>query len=187
MAKKIDIEQLKAETLKPLYALAGATELAVDFARGYAADAQKVAQDRISTVQARVKGVELPDTKELPAKARTLVNAQVKDLQSQAKDAQTKFEARVKELQKETVEFPSKVEAQLTEALDELNSTYVDLAKRGEKFVAAIKKDGIQAVTSKKAPAQKAPAQKAPAAKKAPAKKAPAKKAPAKKAPAKKA
>ena len=58
-----------------------------------------------------------------------------------------------------------------------------DLATRGEKFVAAVRKDGVKAVAKVKAKkvAKKAPAKKAPATKTA-AKKAPAKKAPAKKA-----
>ena len=53
-------------------------------------------------------------------------------------------------------------------------STYEDLAKRGEAFVAKFRGE----TAAPAAPAKKA----APAAKKAPAKKAPAKKAPAKKA-----
>ncbi len=79
------------------------------------------------------------------------------------------------ELQKEAKDFPAKFEARLNDALEELNSTYAELPARGEKFVAAVRKDGVKAVTAVK-PAKKA------AAKKAPAKKTPAKKATAKKA-----
>ena len=67
------------------------------------------------------------------------------------------------------------------EAIAELNTTYGELVARGEKFVAAVRKDGLKAVTATK------PATRKPAAKKAPAKKTAAKKAPAKKTTAKKA
>ncbi len=44
MAKtQFNVEQLKAEAVKPLYAVAGATEIAYEFARGYTAEAQKQA------------------------------------------------------------------------------------------------------------------------------------------------
>ena len=40
MAKtQFNAEQFKTEAVKPLYAVAGATELAVDYARGYATEA----------------------------------------------------------------------------------------------------------------------------------------------------
>jgi DNA repair ATPase RecN len=178
MAKtQFNVEQFKAEAVKPLFAVAGATELAVELARGYATEAQKTTQGRftevqtrVSDVQARVQKVDF-DTKSLQAQART----RVEQLQADAKEAQAKFEARLAELQKDAREFPAKFEARLNEALEELNSTYADLALRGEKFVAAIRKDGVKAVTAVK-PAKK-PAPKQAAAKKAPAKKAPAKKA----------
>ena len=44
--------------LKPLYAVAGATEVALELARGYAAEAQKTAHGVISDAQARVSKVE---------------------------------------------------------------------------------------------------------------------------------
>jgi hypothetical protein len=180
MAKtQFNVEQLKSEAVKPLFAVAGATELAVELARGYATEAQKKAQqatqERFTDVQTRVQKVDF-DTRSLQAQART----RVEQLQADARDAQARFEARVAELQKDARDFPAKFEARLNDALEELNAAYADLAVRGEKFVAAIRKDGVRAVTAvkpvKKAPAKKAPARK-PAAKKAPAKKAPAKKA----------
>jgi hypothetical protein len=177
MAKtQFNVEQIKTEAVKPLYAVAGATELAVELARGYATEAQKATQERFTEVQTRVSGVQTRvqkvdfDTKAIQAQAKT----RVEQLQADAKDAQAKFEARLAELQKDARDFPAKFETRLTEALDELNSTYAELQVRGEKFVAAIRKDGVKAVTSVK-PAKKA-------AKTATAKKAPAKKAPAKKA-----
>jgi hypothetical protein len=181
MAKtQFNVEQFKTEAVKPLFAVAGATEIAVELARGYATEAQKATQDRITEVQTRVTGVQTRvqkvdfDSKAIQAQAKT----RVEQLQADAKDAQAKFEARIADLQKEAKELPAKFEARLNEALEELNSTYADLAVRGEKFVAAIRKDGVKAVTSVK-PAKKAKA--------APAKKATAKKAPAKKTAAKKA
>ncbi len=186
MAKtKFDVEQFKTEAVKSLYAVAGATELAVEVARGYAADAQKATQGRLNDVQTRVAKVDL-EPKTLQSQALTVVNARVAELQKDAKDAQARFEARIAELQKDAQGIPAKVEARLTEALEELTATYADLASRGEKFVAAIRKDGVKAVTSVKPKARPKTAAKKPAAKKAPATKSTAKKAPAKKTAAKK-
>ena len=170
MAKtQFNTDKIKTEAVKPLFAAAGATELAVEYARGYATEATKATQAQIDAAQTRVKATQARaskvdfDTKKVQADAK----ARVEKLQADAKDAQAKFEAK------------------LNEALKDLNTTYADLAERGEKFVAAVRKDGVKAVTAVK-PAKKTAAKKAPA-KKAPAKKAAAKKAPAKKAPAKKA
>jgi hypothetical protein len=184
---QFNVEQLKSEAVKPLFAVAGATELAVDFARGYASEAQKSAQGRIDAAQARVTKVDFRDTRALQAQAREALNARVEELTKDAKEAQAHFEARIAELQKDAKDFPAKVQKQLEDAVKELADTYADLAARGEKFVAAIRKDGVKAVTAKpvKKAAKKAPAKKA-AAKKAPAKKTTAKHAPAKKAAAKK-
>ena len=176
---QFNVDQFKSEAVKPLFAVAGATELAVDFARGYATEAQKSAQERLDAAQARVTKVDFRDTKGLQAQAREAVTARVEELTKDAKDAQAKFEARVAELQKDAKDLPAKVQKQLEDAVKELADTYADLAARGEKFVAAIRKDGVKAVTAK--PSKKASVKKA-AAKKAPAKKAAAKKAPAKKA-----
>ncbi len=55
MAKtQFNVEQFKTEAVKPLYAVAGATEIAVELARGYATEAQKATQERFSGVQTRV-------------------------------------------------------------------------------------------------------------------------------------
>jgi hypothetical protein len=182
MAKtQFNVDQFKTEAVKPLYAVAGATELAVELARGYATEAQKATQERFTGVQARVAKVERPSAEALQAQART----RVEELKAEAKEAQARFEAAVAELQKDAKDFPAKFEARLNDALEELNETYAELAVRGEKFVAAIRKDGVKAVTSVK-PARRTTAKKAPA-KKAPATKTTAKKTTAKKAPAKKA
>src|SRR6478735_5981905 len=143
MAKtQFNVEQLKAEAVKPLYAVAGATEIAYELARGYTDEPQK-----------------------------------------DATDAQAKFEARVAELQKDAKALPAKVQTQLEEAVTELTKAYGDLADRGEKLVAAIRKDGVKAVTAvRKAPAKSTVARRQ-AAKKGAAKKAPASNAAATKAP----
>lgn len=178
MAKQFNVEQFKSEAVKPLFAVAGATELAVDKARAYATDAQKAAQESIDALQARVSKVER-DPKALQNQAVSAFNARIEELSKDAREAQAKFEARIEDLSKDARELPTRLQKQLEDAIKELTDTYADLAVRGEKFVAAIRKDGVKAVTVKAAkPAKKA----APAAKKAPAKKAPAKKTAAKKA-----
>jgi len=183
---QFNVDQFKAEAVKPLYAVAGATEVAYEFARGYAAEAQKTASERFNDAHTAVSKIER-DPKALQNQAVSLVNARVEELTKDAKEAQAHFEARIAELQKDAKDFPAKVQKQLEDAVKELADTYADLAARGEKFVAAIRKDGVKAVTAKpvKKAAKKAPAKKA-AAKKAPAKKTTAKHAPAKKAAAKK-
>ena len=151
---QFSVEQLKAEAVKPLYAVAGATEMAYEFARGYANVAQKQAQERLADVQTRVSKLER-DPKALQNQATTLVNSRVEDLQKDAKDAQAKFEARVTELQKEARAFPKRVQTEIDDAVTELAKTYADLVDRGEKLVAAVRKDGVKAVTAvRKAPAQ---------------------------------
>jgi hypothetical protein len=192
MAKtQYNVEKLKAEAVKPLFAVAGATELAVDLARGYATEAQKRAQQaqgRLDAVQSRVARVER-DPKALQEQARRLVNERIEELTGEARDAQARFEARLKDLQKDARDFPQRVQAQIDEALEELAGTYADLAKRGEKFVAALRKDGVKAVTAvKKAPSQSTVARReraVAASKTGPAKKT-TKKSPAKKSTAKK-
>ena len=158
MAKtQLNAEKLKTEAVKPLYAAAGATEIAVGKARSYATETTKAtqarldkAQTRANDLQARAKKVDF-DTKKVQADAK----ARVEKLQADAKDAQAKFEARLSEIQKDAKELPAKFEARLNDALEELNSTYADLAVRGEKFVAAVRKDGVKAVRNVK-PAKKA-------------------------------
>jgi len=182
------IDQIRTEAVKPLLAVAGATEIAVDYARGYAAEAQKTAQARLANI-----GKVGRDPKALQAQARTLVNARVDQLTKEARDAQVKFEARVAELQKDAKTYPARFQSQVAEALAELTATYADLASRGEKFVAAIRKDGVKAVTAVKvAPSKSTVVRRekarsaAKTAKKSPAKKSTATKSTAKKSPAKK-
>ena len=161
--------EFKTEAVKPFYAVAGATDLAVEYARGYVTEAQKLAQDavaerraQVTKLQEKVQGFEFKP-KAVQTQAKTLVNTRVEDITKQTKDAQAKIEA-----------LPAKAQALVNDTVTELNETYVDLVARGEKVVVSLRKG--------KAPAKKATAKKTTTAKKAPAKKAPAKKATAKKA-----
>jgi hypothetical protein len=131
--------------IKPLYAVAGATEVAYQLALGYANEAQKSATNRLAEVQDRVKKVER-DPKALQSQARGLVNARVEELTKDAKDAQARFEARLAQLQKDAKAYPTKVQKDLDEAVADLAKTYSELVERGEKLVAAIRKDGVKAV-----------------------------------------
>src|SRR3546814_15673540 len=54
--------------------------------------------------------------------------------------AQAKFEAQIVELQDEAKALPAKAQARVTEALAEANETYTDLVKRGEKAVDKLRK-----------------------------------------------
>ena len=128
-------------TVKPLYAVAGATEVAYEFARGYAGEAQT----RVSKIEREPKA--------LQNQAVALVNARITELQKDAKDAQNRFEARVAELQKEARALPKKVQTEIDDTVTELAKTYAELVDRGEKIVAAIRKDGVKAATAvRKAP-----------------------------------
>ena len=126
MAKtQFKVNQLTNEAIKPLYAVAVATEVAYEFARGYAGNAQT----RVSKIER--------DPKALQDQAVSLVNARVAELQKDAKDAQARFEARVTELQKEARALPKKVQNEIDDTVTELAKTYADLVDRGEKIVAA--------------------------------------------------
>ncbi len=142
------------ETVKPLYAVAGATEVAYEFALGYAAEAQKTATQRFNEVQKRVSKLER-EPKALQNQAVSLVNERLDELSKDAKDAQSKFEARMAELQKEARALPKKVQNEIDDTVTELAKTYADLVDRGEKIVALIRKDGVKAVTAvRKAPSK---------------------------------
>jgi len=128
MAKtQFNVEQLKAEAVKPLYAVAGATEIAYEFARGYTSEAQKQAQKQLNDVQTRVNKLER-DPRALQGQAVSLVNARIEELQKDAKDAQAKFQARVTELQKDARALPKKAQTEIDDAVTELAKTYADLS-----------------------------------------------------------
>ncbi|HET8602287.1 MAG TPA: hypothetical protein VFM09_00015 [Marmoricola sp.] len=141
----LQINDLRKQLNQPLYAVAGASEVALDYARAYVAETQ----DRLVKTQDRIAKADL-DPQALSSQARTVVNARVDELTKDAKAAQARFEARVAELQKDAAAFPGKVQVQFLAALTELVRTYAELADRGEKFVAAIRKDGVKAMTAVK-------------------------------------
>ena len=134
---------LKAQAVKPFYAVAGATELAYEFASGYATEVQK-----------SVNKIER-DPKALQNQAVGAVNSRLDDLAKDAKRAQSAFEARVAELQKDAQALPGKVQSEIDDAVTDLAQTYAELVDRGEKIVAAIRKDGVKAVAAvRKAPSE---------------------------------
>ncbi|MGH3414244.1 MAG: hypothetical protein ACRDPH_14310 [Marmoricola sp.] len=184
---QLNVEQLKTEAVRPFFAFAGATELAVQLARSYATDTQKSAQERFDAVQAQMASlsrVEYRDPKALQSQARGLVNTRVEELSKEARQAQARFETRVNDLQKDARQVPGRVQAQVTDAVNDLTASYTDLAQRGEKFVDAIRKDGFKVATAvKEAPGKSTVARREaqPAVKNAPARKSTAKKSTAQK------
>ena len=184
MAKTpVNAETIKTESLKSLFAAAGAAELAVVHTVNFAGDQQAKAVARLAEVQAQLE----------PAKLQ-----------------EARFEGIVADFRKDAAAYPTTVRGQVETAVADGFKTYGDLAERGEKLYAAFRKDGVKAVAAlrkvtedsvetltdlqkdstvarreravsaadkKKTAAKKAPAAKKPAAKKAPAKKPAAKKA----------
>ncbi|HEU4566737.1 MAG TPA: hypothetical protein VFR99_01815 [Marmoricola sp.] len=139
----LQLKDLKKQLNQPLFAVAGASEAALDYARAYLLETQ----ERLTTVEFEPKAAR--------SAAQRAVNSRVDQISREAKKAQADFEKRVKELQKDAKAFPGKAQVQFLAALTDLVNTYVELADRGEKFVAAIRKDGVKAVGAvKDAPKQ---------------------------------
>ena len=139
---------IKAEAVKPLYAVAGATEIAYEFARGYTAEAQKQAQSSASAdVQTRVSKIER-DPKALQGQAVSLVNARSTSSRRTPRTRRPSSRPASPSCRRRPRRFPAKVQAQIDEAVAELTKAYADLADRGEKLVAAIRKDGVKAATA---------------------------------------
>jgi hypothetical protein len=137
------VDTIKTQAVKPFYAVAGATELAYEFASGYAT----VAQKSVSKIDR--------DPRALQSQAVSALNARVDELTKDAKKAQSRFEARIGELQKDAQALPGKLQSEIDDTVTELVATYAELVDRGEKVVAAIRKDGVKAVTAvRKAPAR---------------------------------
>ena len=82
------VDSIKTQAVKPLYAVAGATEVAYEFATGYASVAQKTAQERLNEVQKSVSKLER-DPKALQNQAVSAFNARVDELTKDAKKAQS--------------------------------------------------------------------------------------------------
>lgn len=130
----LQLKDLKKQLNQPLFAVAGASEAALDYARAYLLETQ----ERLAKVEFEPKAAR--------GAAQRAVNARVDQITRDAKKAQADFEKRVKDLQKDARSFPGKAQVQFLAALTDLVNSYVELADRGEKFVAAIKKDGVKAV-----------------------------------------
>jgi hypothetical protein len=146
------VDTIKTQAVKPFYAVAGATELAYEFASGYATVAQKSAQERLNEVQKTVSKLDR-DPRALQGQAVSALNARVDELTKDAKKAQSRFEARITELQKDAQAIPGKLQTEIDDTVTDFVATYADLVDRGEKLVAAIRKDGVKAVTAlRKAP-----------------------------------
>ena len=126
MSKKID-------ATRPLYAVVGATDLAVEYARKQTAD-----------VQARLSRIEL-EPKALGDQARTVLVTRIDELGKDAKEARETVEARAKEAR-------TQVETYVNEAVAEVTDTYGDLAVRGRKLVNRIRRQ--QATQDAKAAAE---------------------------------
>lgn len=179
LLNKIDV---KAEATKPLYAAAGATDLAVEVVREYVETVQKKVTDYQKDAKSRVDGVQKSVSdfdftpKALQEKATTTVNTRVDALTKEAKARQAKLEAKVTELQTEAKALPTKVQTLVTDNVNTVNGRYNELAKRGETFVGKLRKQDANVAVATEAPAPAAPAKK-PAAKKPAAKKATTKKA----------
>ena len=119
---------LKIDATRPLFAIVGAGDFAVEVARTYAAD-----------VQTRFKKVEL-QPKALRDQALTLVVTRVDALSKDARDAQSRFETRVAAFQTEALTLPDRVEAYVNETVEELSDTYGDLAARGKTLLTRIRR-----------------------------------------------
>jgi hypothetical protein len=137
------VDTIKAQAAKPLYAVAGATELAYEYATGYATNVQK----SVNKIERHPKAFQ--------NQAVGAFNARLDELTKDAKKAQDRFEARVADLQKDAQALPGKLQSEIDDAVTELAATYAELVDRGEKIVAAIRKDGVKAVsTLRKAPSK---------------------------------
>ena len=118
---KIDLES------KPLYALAGAGDLAVHTVRELPATLNKAATTVVDKVDLEHRIATLrADLENLPGKA-----------QSSAKELPAKAQTGVKELPAKAIARTSEI---TEHALDSLESTYADLAARGEAVVSRIRK-----------------------------------------------
>ena len=90
--------KLPSEAVRPLYAAAGVTDLAVEIARGYVTEAQVKVTDAQKKASQRVSSVDL-EPKALQTKAVSLMNARVDELSKEAKARQERVEKAYAELQ----------------------------------------------------------------------------------------
>jgi hypothetical protein len=118
---QINVDTLRNEAVRPLYVVAGATDLAVEIARGYVSEAQVKVTGAQKKATRRVQAVDF-EPKALQSRALELVNARVDELTKQAKA------------------LPGKVEAYVDDTVTDLNDTYAELAVRGQKLVTKLRK-----------------------------------------------
>ena len=119
---------LKIDATRPLFAIVGAGDFAVEVARTYAAD-----------VQTRFKKVEL-QPKALREQALTLVVTGMDALSKDAREAQARFETRVAAFQTEALALPDRVEAYVNETVADLSDGFGDLAARGKTLLTRIRR-----------------------------------------------
>lgn len=112
---------VKIDATRPLYALVGAGDLAVEYARTATAD-----------VQARIAKIDL-EPKALRDQARTVVTTRIDGLAGDAKEARSTVESRAKETR-------TQVEGYVNEAVTEVTEAYGDLAARGRDLVGRIRR-----------------------------------------------
>ena len=134
----------KIDATRPLYAVVGAGDLAVEYARKSTAD-----------VQARFAKIEL-EPKALRDQAVTVVSTRIDELGEDAKGARSTVESRAKEA-RSTVESRAKetraqIEAYVNGTVSEVTETYGDLAERGRNLVARVRRQ--QATQDAKAAAK---------------------------------
>ena len=111
----------KIDATRPLYALVGVTDLAVEYARNAAAEAQT-----------RFAKVDI-EPKALREQALTVVASRIDELAEDAKEAPAKVEAYAEKAR-------TQVESYLNDTVAEMNETYGELAVRGRDLVARIRR-----------------------------------------------
>lgn len=119
---------VKIDAKRPFYAVVGATDLVVEYARNYTADVSA----RLTDVQSRVAKIDL-EPKALRDQARTLVVSRIDEVNEDVKEARTTVESRAKEAR-------TQVEAYVNDAVAEVTETYGDLAARGRTLVERIRR-----------------------------------------------
>lgn len=136
---QFNVDVLRTEAVRPLYVVAGATDLAVEIARGYVNEAQVKVTGAQKKATERVQSVDL-EPKALQSRAVELVNSRVDGLTKDAKARQARLEKAVADLQQQARSFPGKVEAYVNDTVTDLNETYAELAVRGEKLVTKLRR-----------------------------------------------
>jgi len=128
-------KQSKLDATRPLYAVVGVGDLAVEYARTAATDVQA----RFSKVELEPK-VLRDQARTVGDQARTVVVTRVEGLTEDAKEAQAKFEALVAEFQSDAKALPAKVENFVNETVAEFTGSYDELAARGKDLVTRVRK-----------------------------------------------